>query len=50
MLIKHGEGKIISVIEEDELNEQQKKAVKKASGELPPQPAPASAENKKSGS
>lgn len=34
MFIKHGDGKIVSVLEEEELTEQQKKAVKDLSNKV----------------
>ena len=51
MFIKHGDGKIVSVFDEEQLTEEQKKAVKDASKQVVKQSEKAdSSEQKKSGS
>jgi hypothetical protein len=51
MFIKHGDGKIVSVFDEEQLTEEQKKAVKDMSKQVVKQSEKAdSSEQKKSGS
>lgn len=51
MFIKHGIGKILSVVEDDDMNEQQKKAIKDLSKKVIKQSEDTdSSEMKKSGS
>lgn len=50
MFIKHGDGKIISVVDGDEdLTDEQKKSVKKMSQQVTPQPEKVDSSDKKSG-